>query len=101
MTAQRCESAPRREGAAAEHITQLTGTMGSAAAAESTSATQGLTSVTSPIAYGRELAQDQRRRWPLIVVEDCPFNCGGAHGHRGVGIKESGCGRRYLVVVAP
>jgi hypothetical protein len=44
----------------------------------------------------------QRRHW-LLVVDNCPFDCGGSHAHRGGGpeggIKRAGCGGGAYVVL--
>jgi len=55
----------------------------------------------APVARGVAYAPAGRRRLWLLLVPRCP-HCGHAHAHRGgpaAGVRESGCGRDYRVVV--
>ena len=54
-----------------------------------------------PVARGVAYAPAGRRRLWLLLVPRCP-HCGHAHAHRGgpaAGMRESGCGQSYHVVV--
>jgi hypothetical protein len=51
------------------------------------------------VVAGRVFARDQRRRWPLVLVERCPA-CGRSHSHRATGLRTGACGADYFVVVA-
>jgi len=54
-----------------------------------------------PVARGVAYPPAGRRRLWLLLVPRCP-HCGHAHAHRGgpaAGVRESGCGQSYHVVV--
>jgi hypothetical protein len=55
-----------------------------------------------PVASAARYGPGGRRRFPLLLVLDCPYGCGCAHAHRGEakGLRQSGCGRGDYLIAA-
>ncbi len=55
-----------------------------------------------PTATAARYGPGGRRRFSLLLVRDCPYECGCAHAHRGEarGLRQAGCGRGQYAIMA-